>query len=294
MSKIETIKEKIIRDFLGKGDYINVPYSKLLTKDKAVNIMKYSGLVTVVKRRSSKKIAKAWSKNFGKNNNYDSKIPAVVARHVYTTETILNKINLKNKSLIDLGAGEGDFLEIIKKKKLAKKLFGVEPSKKNCNKINKLGIKAYSGTIEDYSQTTNEKYDIATLLWTLCNCSNPLEIVRSASKLLNKNGYLIVAEGSRILVPFKKPMHMYFSNKQKPDMHPFHFSKNSLINLLLLNNLKIIYVNRYIDSEYLLIIAQKSNQNKIKNFKLDNSKKLLKFFKEWYKHSLNFKKEIIT
>ena len=83
---------------------------------------------------------------------------------------------------------------------------------------------------------------------------------------------------------------MYFSRVQKPDMHPFHFSKNSLINLLVLNKFKIVYVNQYIDSDYLLVIAKKTNKVQIRDIKLDNFKKVKLFFKDWYKNSLNYKK----
>tara|TARA_B100001175_G_scaffold272363_1_gene245502 strand:+ start:86 stop:961 length:876 start_codon:yes stop_codon:yes gene_type:complete len=285
--------KKLTDDFLGLGSYIDVPNSKKLTGGESVNILKYSGLVSVVNRRSSRKIAAEWSKNFGKKKNYDSKLPAVIARQTYTAETIQSELDLKNKSLVDLGAGEGNFLEILKSKKTLKNLLGVEPSSENCRKIKKRGIKSFKGTIEDFSLHNTEKFDAATLLWTLCNCSHPINIIKSASKALKKNGFIIVAEGSRILVPYKKPIQMYFGKKQAPDMHPFHFSKNSLINLLALNKFKIVYINRYIDSEYLLVIAKKTNIIQKKYIKLDNYKIVKKFFKNWYNHSLNYKKEII-
>ena len=283
-------KKKLTQDYLGLGKFIDIPCSKKLTGGIPINILKYSGLVSVVKRRSSKKIAEEWSNNFGRNKNYDAKIPAVLARHTYTAETIVSKIQLKSKSLIDLGAGQGTFLNILKKKKKLKRLFGVEPSKKNCKEIKDYGIKTFNGRIEEFASTKNEKFDVATLLWTLCNCSDPFNIIKSAHKILKKNGYIVVAEGSRILVPFKKPIQMYFSRVQKPDMHPFHFSKNSLINLLVLNKFKIVYVNQYIDSDYLLVIAKKTNKVQIRDIKLDNFKKVKLFFKDWYKNSLNYKR----
>ena len=85
---------------------------------------------------------------------------------------------------------------------------------------------------------------------------------------------------------------MYFC-KRKPDIHPFHFSKNSLMNLLIVNKFKPIYVNRYIDSDYLLKIEKKTNKINKKLIKLDNFQKVSEFFKRWYKESLNYKKEII-
>ena len=85
---------------------------------------------------------------------------------------------------------------------------------------------------------------------------------------------------------------MYFG-KGNPDIHPFHFSKNSLLNLLLINKFKPIYINRYIDSDYLLIIAKKSNAIEKKKIKLDNYLKVKKFFASWFKESQKYKTELI-
>ena len=293
MNKIK----KIIDDFNGDSDVVTVPHSKELTRGYELNISKFSGLVSVVKRRSSKKIADTWShKIFGKKfskEKYTAKIPAVIARHTYVFETILDQLNIKKKKVCDLGAGEGQFLEILKKKKLNCKLFGIEPSKKNCKLLKNKKISNFSGTVEDYyNQKKKKKFDLITLMWTLCNTSNCVDIIKIANKLLNKNGYIVVAESSRMLVPFKKPIQMYFG-KGNPDIHPFHFSKNSLLNLLIINKFKPVYINRYIDSDYLLIIAKKTNNIRSDLIQLDNYQKVKKFFERWYKESLNYKKEII-
>ncbi len=129
-------------------------------------------------------------------------------------------------------------------------------------------------------------------MWTLCNTSDCFEIVNNASNLIKNNGYLVVAESSRILVPFKKPLQMYFG-KNSPDLHPFHFTKNSLSNLLVLNKFRPVFINRYIDSDYLLIIAKKINKVENKNLKLDKADDVKKIFKRWYAESLKYKKEII-
>ena len=289
--------DKIINDFRGISSSIAVPYSRKLTGGYEVNISKYSGLVSVIKRRSSKKIAETWSKQiFGKKftkNKYTSKIPAVIARHTYVLETLLEKLNIKNKKICDLGAGEGQFLEMIQRRKINCKLYGIEPSKINCKLIKKKGINNFSGTAEEYGNLKNKKkFDIVTLMWTLCNTSNSLDVIKSAYKILNKNGYIVIAESSRILVPFKKPIQMYFG-KGNPDIHPFHFSKNSLTNLLLINKFKPIFINRYIDSDYLLIIAKKIESIQSKEIKIDNFIKVKNFFKRWYKESLKYKNEII-
>lgn len=287
---------KLMNDYYGKGKTILVPYSKKLTGGYEINISKYSGLVSVIKRRNSIKIAKEWSeKVFGKNfskSNYTSKIPAVIARHTYVMETILSKLNLRSKSVCDFGAGEGEFLKMLKQK-INFFSYGIEPSKKNCNLLTKNKIENFQGTIEQYNEIKNKKkFDVITVMWTLCNTSNSFEIIKIASNLIKKNGYIVIAESSRILVPFKKPIQMYFG-KNNPDLHPFHFSKNSLSNILLLNKFKPIYINRYIDSDHIIIIAKKIEKIEKNKIKLDNYLKVKDFFKRWYRESLKYKSEVI-
>lgn len=287
---------KLIEDYYGKGGNIVVPFSKKLTGGYKINISKYSGLVSVIKRRNSAEIAKEWSeKIFGRKfskKNYTSKIPAVVARHTYLIETITSKLKLRSKSVCDFGAGEGEFLKILKKR-IDIKPFGIEPSKKNCHLLKKNKIKHFAGTIEEYYKLKNKKkFDLATIMWTLCNTSNSFEMIKIAHELIKDNGYLVIAESSRILVPFKKPIQMYFG-KNKPDLHPFHFSKNSLNNILVLNKFRPIYINRYIDSDYIVIIAKKIKKIENHRIKIDNYLKVKEFFKRWYQESQRYKSEII-
>ena len=36
-----------------------------------------------------------------------------------------------------------------------------------------------------------KKFDVITLMWTLCNTSNCLDIIKISNKLLKKNGYIV-------------------------------------------------------------------------------------------------------
>ena len=129
-------------------------------------------------------------------------------------------------------------------------------------------------------------------MWTLCNTSNCFDVIKCASELVKKNGYIVVAESSRILVPYKKPIQMYFG-KNDPDLHPFHFSKNSLSNLLILNKFRPVFINRYIDSDCLLIIAKKINKIEKTRIVLDDCYEIKNFLKSWYKESRKYKSELI-
>ena len=64
------------------------------------------------------------------------------------------------------------------------------------------------------------------------------------------------------------------------------------MNILLLNSLKPIFINKYIDTDYLLIIAKKSNDNLLDKIKLDDFKKVKKFFSDWYNESKKYSKDL--
>ena len=290
-------KKKIINDFNGSGQSIGVPHAAELTGGYELNISKYSGLVSVIKRRNSKQIANEWSqKIFGKKFTkltYTAKIPAVIARQTYVLETLLSQLAVRKKSLCDIGAGEGDFLNMLKKKKIVNSLFAVEPSSINSKLLAKNKIKNFCGTIEEFVAKKNVKqFDILTMMWTLCNTSSCMDVIKAANDMCKKNGHILIAESSRVLVPYKKPMQMYFS-KGNPDIHSFHFSKNSLCNLLILNKFKPVYINRYIDSDVLIVIAKKTDNVEKKELKIDDYKKVKSFFSNWYTDSKKYKDELI-
>jgi len=146
--------------------------------------------------------------------------------------------------------------------------------------------KLYQSNIENF--LLKEKADIGILTWTLCNCSEPLKIVEAISKNLKKNGYLIVAESSRIMVPFKKPIYNCFDPKSdNGHTHPWHWSYNSLNNIFKLYGFKLIKSNRYWDENDLVLLFKNSKKFNQK-FKFDNHLKVIDFFKRWKKESRNY------
>ena len=64
------------------------------------------------------------------------------------------------------------------------------------------------------------------------------------------------------------------------DIHPWHFSKNSLKALLGVAGFNVKYVNYYKDSDVMLMIAKKTD-NKRKFCKVDSYKDINSFFKDW-------------
>jgi 2-polyprenyl-3-methyl-5-hydroxy-6-metoxy-1,4-benzoquinol methylase len=285
------MKQIIIDDFIGLGQMVEIPCSKNYTDGQAVHVCKETGLVRVKDLRSANEIANSWtedvySDDFGKGT-YTARVPAVKARQTYVADYADVNIGVKGKLLCDIGAGEGQFLEIISDENYQAKVFGIEPSEKNCNLLSKNGFDNFNGTIEEYAisnQFIENKFDIITIMWTLVNCYSCLDMVNIAYKMLKPGGHLVVAEGSRILVPFKKPLNMYFGH-QLVDLHPYHFSANSLSNLLKVNNFKIENTNRYIDSDILCIIGTKTDIESEYKFEVDEYVKILNYFDRWDKET---------
>ncbi len=109
-------------------------------------------------------------------------------------------------------------------------------------------------------------------------------MMTGARALLKDHAYLTVATGSRILVPFKKPLH-YFLNPQVASIHPFFFSTNALQNLFTNAGFTIEHVNRYIDTDYLVMIGQAAPTLTRQQLAVDDWQAVIGFFERWHKET---------
>mgnify|MGYP002844685809 FL=1 len=129
------------------------------------------------------------------------------------------------------------------------------------------------------------------MLWTLENSHSCKVLVDAARTKLVDGGHLIVATGSRILVPFKKPLHDYlglYNGTSEPDLHSFRFSANSLQNLLESSGFDIISINRYIDTDYLVIIAKNTGRSGFSPIRADDPEKIIDFFERWHRDTQQY------
>lgn len=272
-------------------DAVELPYARNYTKGQEIHICKRCGFIYVKMRRPYDKIAQVWSSElFGKA--YTSRTPLMLARHTYIAEFINQHIPLKNKKIYDIGAGEGQFLGIVRNNYGAVG-FGIEPSEFNCKIIRKAGINSFCGTLEEYLLSPRVKKadaDIVTMMWTLENTASCRDLLMGARKILKKNSHIVIATGSRILVPFSKPLGLYLS--QNPvDTHPSRFSVNTLTALLAVASFKTICVNPYLnDSLMLCVIAKKAAIPKKIRINGDDYRKVSDFFRRWHKESLLYGK----
>jgi len=117
-------------------------------------------------------------------------------------------------------------------------------------------------------------HEVVCINWTLENTSDPVGMLRWAAKHGN---YVCVAMSSRIMVPFRKPLWAYI-DKSPGYLHPNHFSYNTLRSTMGFAELAPHFVNRYIDTDYLVVIAVAGEQW----WAGDHPDKVIDFFERWH------------
>jgi 2-polyprenyl-3-methyl-5-hydroxy-6-metoxy-1,4-benzoquinol methylase len=281
-------------DLCGSKEAALLPHCLEYTNKEAINICNKCGFVYVPRRRSFADIAKAWSDEIYSTTCteevYTARIPAIKARQVFVAEFIDTTIGLKGKAVCDIGAGEGQFLEIIRKDEYGAKVFGIEPSSKNCQLLTKNGISNFLGTAEDYAASKTfapGTFDIVTIMWTMENSCSCRDLMAIAHKLLKKGGHVVVSTGSRILVPFKKTLHEYIGNTPQ-DTHAFRFSPKTLKGLMKISNFEVVHENRWRDHDVLCVIGKKSEKTLGSAFEGDDPKQVSDFFKRWHEESKHY------
>jgi 2-polyprenyl-3-methyl-5-hydroxy-6-metoxy-1,4-benzoquinol methylase len=274
-----------------------VPYCREYTAGQVLHICKKCGFIYAPKRRNWKMVADAWSNElYGdskvlSSQSYSAMNPHVRARLTYIAEFTNEHVGMKGKKLCDIGAGEGEFLKMAQN--MGVEVFGIEPSKKNCDLLTKRGFKNFLGTVEDYAEHTKKnknpyKADIITIMWTLECSGAPRQMLEIAHDILKDGGYIVIGTGSRILVPFKKPLHCFLSTNPL-DTHPVHFSFNTLKGLLATTGFEVTHFNPYVENDILAVIAKKVDANKKIEWKGEDYLKVANFFERWHRDSLRYR-----
>ena len=287
--------EKFACDVCGSNSTKSIDVVKYYNKKETIEVCNICGFVFCQNRRPFKIMKKDWKEKVFKNkfdtSTYDSINPAVFARLTYALEFLKTKIIFKNKSICDIGAGKGEFIEFLRQADLQlKEIYGVELSEENSEILKNKSINHFTGGIEEYRKSKIfRKFDILTLNWTLENTQSAKDCLNICYDMLNDDGVIFIATGSRILVPFKKPLQNYIPEETNLDIHPFHFSANSIKALLNNAGFKSMIYNRYIDTDYLCVIARKKGRKPKKIKYCDNPGEIKKFFSRWHKESLYYR-----
>ena len=260
-----------------------MPHSREYTNGQVIHVCRACGFVYVVRRRSAARIAEVWTTEiFG--SGYTAAIPAVTARLTYVAEFLNQQVGLRGKRVCEIGGGEGAFLSLIREPRYGAEPFGIEPSPSNGERLRALGIPHFTGTVEQFAasgQKGSAPFDVVVMLWTLENCQDCRRMLLLAREMLTPDGAVVVATGSRLLVPFKKPLHGYFGTFPT-DTHCFRFSANTLQAMLAVSGFETAHVNRYLDHDILCVIGNPRAADRPAEWRGDNFLDLCNFFERWH------------
>lgn len=173
----------------------------------------------------------------------------VKARALQSKTNLIFKLNKGTGSLLDIGAGTGDFLKVAKDK--GWNVHGVEPNE-NARELAAAKNIFLKETIEEYAGT---QFEVITLWHVLEHLPNLEEAIQQIENLLAPGGTLIIA------VPnynsYDSKYYKSFWAAFDVPRHLWHFSKNSM-KLIFSNNLTLEKIKPMIfDSFYVSLLSEK-------------------------------------
>lgn len=276
-------------DICGADDAAEIAVTREYTGGQPIHVCRGCGFVYVRERRSSQSIADSWTNDI--SATYTARIPAMKARQIYVAETIDSEIGLAGKKLCDIGGGEGQFIQFVTGPGYGATAFAVEPSAPYCRQLAEVGIDHFHGTVESFRDSdayrAHAPFDIVTIMWTIENCHDCRTMMDVAWEILAPGGHVVVATGSRILVPFKKPLQNYL-NASPLDFHSFRFSADTLGGLFAVSGFEVAFVNRYIDTDFLCMIGRRSDRSKEIAWRKNDYEEVIDYFRRWHVESQHY------
>ena len=182
--------------------------------------------------------------------------------HFIKSIALKNKLSLVNSlqpsqgSILDIGAGTGDFLSVVKENGWI--TIGVEPSDKAKAIAKNKGV----AFVDQTSELENNSFDIITMWHVLEHVPNLDNQLKELKRLLKPNGNLIIA------VPnFKSFDAKHYGNfwaAYDVPIHFWHFSKTAIKRLFAKEDMELVQVlPMKFDSFYVSLLSEKHKTGKM-------------------------------
>ena len=182
--------------------------------------------------------------------------------HFIKSVALKNKLNLVNSlqpakgSILDIGAGTGDFLSVVKEN--GWNTIGVEPSEKAKAIAKRKGV----SFVEETSELENNSFDVITMWHVLEHVPNLDNQIKELKRLLKPNGSLIIAVPN--FKSFDAKQYGNFWAAYDVPIHFWHFSKTAIKKLFAKEDMELVKVlPMKFDSFYVSLLSEKYKTGKM-------------------------------
>ena len=226
---------------------LNPDYEMLVTSPIPVDLENYYKSEDYISHTDSKK--SLFDKVYQSVKNYTLKRKL----------SLINSFKTSSKSILDIGAGTGDFLKVCKNNGWTTE--GTEPS------IDAVNIAAQKGVFlkQSLDEIENKKYDVITLWHVLEHVEMFSDYVTKLKNLLKEDGKLIIA------VPNFKSYDANFYKEYwaafDVPRHLWHFSQTSIHKIFSEEDMIVEKtIPMKFDSYYVSLLSEKYKSGKMKPF----------------------------
>lgn len=191
------------------------------------------------------------------NKTITDKLYQIVRKYTVKQKArLIEKYNSGSKTVLDVGAGTGEFLAACKNRNW--EVFGVEPNEKaNKSTTEKIGGKVYR-KLEDVPE---KKFDVITLWHVLEHVPNLTVYVQLLKSRLKPGGTLIIAVPN--FKSYDAKFYKEFWAAYDVPRHLWHFSKKSIRLLFKSEGVNVIKVKpMYFDAFYVSLLSEKYKTGK--------------------------------
>jgi len=168
---------------------------------------------------------------------------------------LINSFNTEEKTILDVGAGTGDFLKVCEKDNWI--INGVEPSEKARN----FSIEKNINLKNNISEYKGTQFDVISLWHVLEHIPNLTEYINQLKKLLKPNGVLIIAVPN--FKSYDAKHYKEFWAAYDVPRHLWHFSKTAITKLFSTIEMKVEkIIPMKFDAYYVSLLSEKYKAKK--------------------------------
>lgn len=167
---------------------------------------------------------------------------------------LINSFSTEEKTLLDVGAGTGDFLHFTSQKDW--KVSGVEPNEKARKLAKAKGIDLF----ENLDAVKNQQFDVITLWHVLEHVPNLEEQIQQLKNLLKSDGVLVIAVPN--FESYDAQHYKEYWAAYDVPRHLWHFSKKGITRIFKEHEMELKQLEPLnFDSFYVSLLSEKYKNN---------------------------------